>query len=73
MQSYDGFPLLPRNIADSFSSCVDTPPHHGQIRQNPPKLVQSPSLSNEVHNKDLTMLRNSDDAPVLSHTTPLSP
>ena len=40
MQSYDGFPLHPRNIADSFSSCVDKTPHHGQIRQNPPKLVQ---------------------------------
>ena len=41
MQSYDDFGLIPRNFANSSSTCVDNGPNFGQIEETGQKVVQT--------------------------------
>ena len=41
MQSYDDFGLIPRNFANSSSTCVDNGPNFGQIGETGQKVVQT--------------------------------
>jgi hypothetical protein len=48
MQSYGDFQQIPRNFANSSSTCVDNGPNFGQIGETGQKVVQSIFFSKKV-------------------------
>jgi hypothetical protein len=48
MQSYGDFQLIPRNIANSSSTCVDKRPNFGQIGETGQKFVYNYKFSRTI-------------------------
>ena len=61
MQSYGDFQQIPRNFANSSSTCVDNGPNFGQIEETGQKVVQTivfPQLFGSLRNNSYLCNQN---------------